>query len=1174
MLEIRLLGKFDLQKDGEELRLPSRKAQALLAFLLLNQGTRYRREKLAGLLWPESLESTARSRLRYALWQLREIIGEDFLISDKISITFNPEADFWVDTTDFGWGSPASLNTDELIKQVALYQGELLPGFYEDWVLRERSRLETLLDDRLQLLLDRLITDGRWREVLEWGERWISLGNSPEPAFRAMMTAYANLGNISGAAMTYHRCVETLHEQLGVEPSKETDRIYQLIFQGERPNLSSDRSPGAVGPVGPVIHRLPGFLMAGDQSPKRGSGAFVARERELAQLEEYLKQANRGSGRVAFVRGDAGRGKTSLLLEFSRRALARYDDLVVVYGSCEAYTGLGDPHLPFREILAMLAGDVENKWAKGLISREAALRLWNMLPESALALVEYGPDLIDRFISGESILERASQFPEQGAGWLERLAACVSISRARPAPINIQHSDIQKDLFEQYSQVLRNLAGKRTILVLLDDLQWADLGSISLLFHLGRRIEGQRILIVGDYRPSEVKQSWQGHPHPLVSVLSEFKHNFGEIELDLDRNDKTSGRHFVDAFLDSEPNTLSENFRQALYQHTSGHPLFTIELLHQMQEQGYLQKDENGRWFLGSELGWDELPARVEAVIAGRINRLPDRLKAVLNVASTEGELFTAEVIASVLGDDLSKVIHQLSQELEKRYDLIEPVGTQKLGQTRLSLYRFRHHLFHTYVYGCLDDVERAHFHLRVGQTLEGLYGEHTPQIAIQLARHFEEGGAAEKAVDYLLLAGETAKRQSANEQAIAHLVQGLEILNSLPESRERAQKELAFQVSLAAPLVATKGYTAPEAERAYERARELCNQSQDISLLTATLWGLWSFYLVKANHVIARQFAGQIFELAQANHDSDLLLAGYWTLGITLVHLGELVKACDLLDQALQNYHPERHQQLTYLYGQNPAVTCAVYSAFALWFRGYPNQALARSQQALSIAEHISHPFSLAFVHGMAAVFHGLRREVGAALDHAQRATALSKEGGFPFLLALGYIMRGWALAQTGKTSRAKSQMLQGIKIMETIGANLGRPIFLAFLSEVFVKSGQFEAGLDTVNEAFTVVNLNNERINLSDLYRLKGDLLESQAGASAQVAACYLNAIEIAQQQGARLLELRGRIRLIRFRESTQRQAEERQKLSDLYAWFTEGQEMDDLVEAQQLLNGSSMP
>ena len=318
-------------------------------------------------------------------------------------------------------------------------------------------------------------------------------------------------------------------------------------------------------------------------------------------------------------------------------------------------------------------------------------------------------------------------------------------------PRNRQFGLQQVDLFGQVTRVLQLLARSHPLLLILDDVQWADAGSVSLLFHLGRRLAGSRILVVAAYRPDTIAPpSPDGTRHPLETVVTEIQRVSGDRPIDLDQ---CEGRHFVEALLDAEPNRLSAAFREQLVRHTEGHPLFTVELLRSLQESGGLVRDAEGRWVEGAALHWEKVPARVEAVIAERIGRLPDRCRALLAAASVEGEEFTAEAMARVLDVDASAIVQCLSGELSERHRLVTAVSLRRLGARRLSRYRFRHTLFRQYLYDHLDAVRRAHWHEAIGNALEQMVGDAPDDLealAPRLAWHFESAGLADRAAQYI----------------------------------------------------------------------------------------------------------------------------------------------------------------------------------------------------------------------------------------------------------------------------------------------------------------------------------------------------------------------------------------------------------------------------------------
>jgi len=739
-LAIYLLGQFKLQHLDVPIDLPSRPAQSLLAYLVLNADISHRREKLAGLTWPDSDETNARNYLRQALWRIRKGIEgaglewEQYFKIDRINVCFNTDSDYWLDTECLlkTVGAPS---LDELLESVVVYQGELLPGFYDDWIGVERDRINATFHHKMSMLMDELLKLHAWDRVLEWGEQWIRLGNSPEPAYRAIMEAYAGLGQPSMVMSVYERCCEALDRELGLEPSYETRAVLEhLEGPGRVENLKPGIEIAGTSPI-PLEDEI-----SGSSEPP----AFVAREAELTQLHGHLDSVLSKKGKVVFVIGDAGSGKTALLQEFTRRALDQYPTLIVANGNCNAQTGMGDPYLPLREILGMLTGDVEARLKAGVISRDHAQRLWSILPETTRIMVECGQGLVDTFVAGTSLLQRAHRCVPDERVLLSRLQDLVGDSQSKlPDPVPMQNA-----LFEQYTRIIQTLSQNVPLLLVLDDLQWADSGSIGLLFHLGRQLHGCPILIVGAFRREEVAAGRGGERHPLESVVHEFQRESGATPINLGEADQKA---FVDEFLDIEPNELDAPFREMLHRQTHGHPLFTVELLRGMQDRGNLVRNKKGCWIASSNLDWETMPARVEAVIAERTARLDPQLQVILQVAGVEGEVFTAEVISRILAIEERTILSLLSNELDRKHRLISPVSIRRFGDRFLSQYRFRHILFQRYLYSSLDEIERVHLHEQIGTYLELFHDPHGELLfdALELARHFEASGNSGKAIDY-----------------------------------------------------------------------------------------------------------------------------------------------------------------------------------------------------------------------------------------------------------------------------------------------------------------------------------------------------------------------------------------------------------------------------------------
>ncbi len=547
---------------------------------------------------------------------------------------------------------------------------------------------------------------------------------------------------------------------------------------------------------------------------------FVARERELAKLHTYLSRAMEAHGSACFVIGEAGSGKTTLVTEFARQAQEMVPELAVAVGQSDAHTGMGDAHLPFREVLGQLTGDVEIKLAQGAITEENAGRLRRLLALSGQALVDLGPDLIGVFVPGAGLATRAGAFVAEKAGWLDKLEKLAE--KRQPKPHSANEGIEQSHIFEQYANVLCRLSEKNPLLVVLDDLQWADEASIGLLFRLARRIEHHRILLLGTYRPEEVALGREGGRHPMEKVVAELKRYHGDIFVDLEQSEEGEGWAFVNHLLDSEPNGLGKDFRQKLFRHTGGHPLFTIELLRSLQERGDLVRDNRDCWVQGPDLAWEAMPERVEGVIEERIGRLENEMLEMLQVGSVEGEDFTAEVAARVMSADVRTQIRRLSAELERRHRLVRAKGIHRLSPSgqRLSQYRFQHNLFRTYLYGELDEIERVYLHEEVGTVLEELYGSKADEILVQLASHFDQAGLAEKALHYLSRAGDQAANRYANTEAARYFSRALELIPDLrPETSSPKGLDQRYALLLAR-------------ENIYARTGEREAQKQNLDVL------------------------------------------------------------------------------------------------------------------------------------------------------------------------------------------------------------------------------------------------------------------------------------------------------------------------------------------------------
>ena len=1178
-LKIYLLGQFNIANDAQPLQLNSRPAQSLLAYLAMTAGMTHRRERLAGLMWPESSDANARAYLRQALWRIRKALDdgalspEEYLKISDLAVTFDAQSAYWLDVDQIQ-ESDQNISLEELLQTADHYRGELLPGFYDEWIPPERDRIVAIYQGKMQQLLELLLLEQRWQEAIERGEQWIRLAHAPEQAFRALMKAYAGLDDQHLVKTTYERCQEVLEQELGLKPSGETVELYETLCRRKlRRQEQLTESP----PARPA--RQPAFLNNPEQ-PLAEQTLFVARERELQDLDNLLDRALEGHGRVAFVTGEAGSGKTALLNEFAHRALRRHPDLILAGGSCNMHTGIGDPYLPFREILEMLTGDVEGRWVAGTINTNHARRLWDSLLLTTKAIVEQGPDLINTFVHGPAVYGRVSARNTAGDKaciepfevWQEQLKEMAGQSTT----VALSPTMRQSGYFEQYTRALQDISRRRPLILLLDDLQWADLGSISLLFHLGRHIAGCRILILGAYRPEEIALGHGGERHPLEPLANEMRRLFGNNTLNLN---EAQDRTFLDSILDSEPNQFDSSFRQLIYRQTHGNPLFTIELLRGMQERGDLRRNESGQWVEETALDWETLPARVEAVIAERIGRLARPLRTALRVASVEGEQFTAEALAHVLGMEESEILALLNSDLERKHRLVKAQRIERKGDIFLSRYRFQHSLFQTYLYNNLSAIERVHLHEQVGKALETLYQTEEDRAAIspQLARHFTEAQVNDKAIQYLHLAGKKAVELSAFRESLTLLKMSLLLLETMPPSPERDRQELSILLTYAIAIQGAEGTQA--ALETWTRAFELSRQAGRTVQSCVTLGELAISSYVRAEYKDALTLGEETLALARETHDPLLIALGHWYIGLASFGLAEYAQAQDHFSQTISFYNPQQHhRQFISLRGSDAGLSSLAYDSCCLWIQGHWDQAEDQCLKALAQARAFNHPFSLADVLTYAGCFyHKMKGDHQLQLKFSNELMQLftTREGGEWQGTIISF--RGDALARLGQPDEGIELLEKGMACNKAVDMYLNFTVYLCSLAEIYAGKNNINSAWTAINKAFAQAEASCEYYWLAELHRIKAKLL-SMEGKDNAAQDSLKEALATARRQGAKSWELRSAVDLARLHQIHGDHAAVQAPLQPLVSWFLESTDSTttaaslDLQKARTLLDSST--
>lgn len=516
-----------------------------------------------------------------------------------------------------------------------------------------------------------------------------------------------------------------------------------------------------------VAHRPLGRPHAAPVSGETPSSAdaprVLARDAELRRLDHELEQALAGNGRAALIAGEAGQGKTALMTAFAWSAQAAHPELLLTFGTCNAYTGRGDPFLPFRQVLAQLTGDAPAGPRLGAHERERAARLARHVPYAARALLTEGPHLLDTLVPLGPLRAR-----------LERAGIAPPSMRERgaypPGAMGLEHGAErgQAALRTEAAATLTAIADRAPLLLCVDDLHWIDHSSAELLLHLAKAAPGHPILLLGAYRPDEIEATESGRD-ALARLLHELARP-PTTTVDLAEAD---GRAFIEAWLDSEANDLDEGFRSSLMRQTAGHPLFTIELLRAMQARGDLEKDPAGRWAAAPRLRWDVVPGHITDALAARIEKLDAEASAILRVASVQGQEFTAEVVAEVLEADPRLVVGALGGELDRKHRLVDALDVRRGPAGIVTRYRFRHDLIQRYVHDGIAPGERVYLHQSVAAALERHLGDDADPVA--LALHYTHAHAPERAAVHHRRAGDRARKAHALDQAIEHYQAALE---------------------------------------------------------------------------------------------------------------------------------------------------------------------------------------------------------------------------------------------------------------------------------------------------------------------------------------------------------------------------------------------------------------
>jgi predicted ATPase len=493
---------------------------------------------------------------------------------------------------------------------------------------------------------------------------------------------------------------------------------------------------------------------------------------------------------------------------------------------------------------------------------------------------------------------------------------------------------------------LDGLAARLPVLMIFEDAHWIDPTSLELLERIIDRIERLPVLLIITARP-EFTPPRTGHPQVTVHPLNRLTRREGVVVIERLAGGRSLPKEIVDQIV----------------ARTDGVPLFIEELTKAVLESG------RDSYVLTAPLPPLSIPTTLHASLMARLDRLAP-VRKIAEIGAAIGREFSHELIAALAESPENELRNALDQ-------LVAAELVYRRGTPPDAVYTFKHALVQEAAYSTLLRGARQQLHARIATVVPERFPEVAATQPELLAHHCAEGGLSDAAIDYWFAAGERALHTSANVEAIRHLSQGIQVLSSLPETPERKWKELRFQTTLGPALLATRGWAAAEAEQAYSRAEELCQNLRDHSEHFKIVSGLWAIHMTRGETYRGRELSDELFRLTEQQNDNDLRIQAHHSAWTSFTWSGEFVTARDHAALGISLYNPAKHgtHALTYV-GHDPGVCAWIHGGLALWFLGYPDRALENARRAMKLAEQIAHPPTMAHALSHGVILHQLRRD------------------------------------------------------------------------------------------------------------------------------------------------------------------------------------------------------
>jgi class 3 adenylate cyclase/tetratricopeptide (TPR) repeat protein len=836
---------------------------------------------------------------------------------------------------------------------------------------------------------------------------------------------------------------------------------------------------------------------------------LIGRDEELQLLLRHWQQATTGDGCVVLISGEPGIGKSRLTAALLERLQ-------------------GEPHIRLRYFCSPHHKD------------SALHPLITRLERAAGFARDDTPEI--KRAKLDALLAPGSPSDEERALFQELLSLPTG-SDELFADLSPQKRK-ERTLSALVGQ-LEALARRKPVLMLWEDVHWIDPTSHELLDQLIARVNDLRVLILVTFRP-EFVSPWTGRAHAA--------------SLGLTRLGRPENTALIERIAGGR--ALPAEIVDQIIARTDGVPLFVEELTKAVLESGALA-EVDGRFALTRPLPSVAVPTTLQASLTARLDRLGP-LREVAQVGAVIGREFDHAVLAAVvvLGDkELRRAMEQLAAA-----ELVFVRGTLPK-----ATYIFKHALVQDAAYATLLRGSRQHLHCRIAEVLEGRFPEIVAKQPEMIAHHFSEGGIADKAARYWLQAGQLAARRSANLEAVSHLTRGIDAITRLPATSDSLKQELTLQLALGPALTSARGPGQPEIIPAYQRAHDLARQVGEPAQHFVATWGLWHIHQHRGQLVTARTFADELAAIAREHSDADFLLEAHHAGWTTTFHTPDFPACLDHVRSGCRLYDIEKHRTHRFTYGDHdPGICCLNHYAHVLWVLGYPDQAAEKVNESVALAEELEHPLSLMMALGFKCFVHNLRRDTTGTKEAAAALIGLTAEPGVgPRWGPTGRILLSWAVGMEERGQEAADEIRRGLREFDKLGLKMRQPYFLSLLADLCVDRGEVNRGLEAVEEAFRVINDTEDRAWESELYRMKGELLLLASPTSCNAESCFRRALDVAQRQHARSLELRAATSLARLWGDRGRRDEALDLLAPVHAWFTEGHSTPDLTGAKDLLN-----